>query len=186
MSTASTPAELGTPAPALQLDGPAGEPFDLAADAVGRPALVLFVCNHCPYVKHVAPVLGTLAVRWSQLGLAIVAVNPNARTHPQDAPELMAPFAADSGWPFPYLADDDQAVARRFGAACTPDIFLYDRTHRLAYHGQIDSTRPSGDEPATGSDLNAAVMALLAGTDVSAEQRPSVGCSIKWLTDDEE
>lgn len=180
MSTASASIELGTAAPALQLSDPPGKRFDLATDAADRPALVMFVCNHCPYVKHVAPVIGTLASQWGLLGLVVVAVNPNALTHPADAPELMTPFAQESGWDFPYLVDADQAVAKAYGAACTPDIFLFDRSHRLAYHGQLDSTRPKGDAPATGADLAAAVDAVLSDAPVSGEQHPSIGCSIKW------
>lgn len=181
MATRSEPIELGSGAPPLRLPDVRGREFDLERDAAGRPALVMFMCNHCPYVKHVAAAIGALAEGWAADGVAVAAVNSNVLTHPGDAPALMAPFAQAAGWRFPYLLDRDQTAARAFHAACTPDVFLFDAGHRLRYHGQIDETRPSGDEPATGADLAAAVAALLAGADVDPDQAPGIGCSIKWL-----
>ena len=171
---------LGAAMPTLALPDPDGTVHDVSADATGAPVLVVFACNHCPYVVHVGPRLGQLADRWMADGLAVAAVASNdVETHPEDGPEHMGAFAGANGWTFPYLVDADQATALAFGARCTPDIFLFDRAHRLAYHGQFDASRPgSGD--ASGDDLAAAVTAVLAGRDAPAEQRPAVGCSIKW------
>jgi peroxiredoxin len=172
---------LGTQAPDFRLPEPDGSlhgPADVA-DAAGL--LVVFLCNHCPYVKHVADGLGRLATGWMDDGLAVFGINPNdVDSYPDDAPELMPVFAAGHGWTFPYLYDESQRVAAAYGAACTPDFFLFDRDRALAYRGQMDASRPSNGVPVTGSDLDAAVRAVLSGEPVSGDQRPSVGCSIKW------
>lgn len=153
----------------------------------GAPALlVAFVCNHCPYVKHVADQLGRLAKQWTDAGLAILAVNPNdVEAYPDDSPPRMKEFAAAHGWDFPYLVDETQQVALAYHAACTPDFFLFDRDRRLAYRGRLDGSRPNSGDPVTGEDLGAAIDAVLAGQAPSAEQRPSLGCSIKWKAGNE-
>jgi thiol-disulfide isomerase/thioredoxin len=173
--------KLGDQLPPLNLPDPAGTTHDLAQLADGRPALVIFLCNHCPYVKHVAPALGELGARWSEQGVAVIAVNSNdVQRYPADAPAHMDEFASAHHWSFPYVHDEDQSVAESFGAMCTPDAFLFDAGHRLAYRGQLDSSRPSNGVPVTGEDLDAAIAAVLGGQAPAAEQRPSVGCSIKW------
>jgi peroxiredoxin len=181
MAATSSMLPLGTQAPDFRLPAPDGSlhgPADVA-DAGGL--LVVFLCNHCPYVKHVADGLGRLATGWMDDGLAVFGINPNdVDAYPDDAPELMPAFAARHGWTFPYLYDESQRVAADYGAACTPDFFLFDRDRALAYRGQMDGSRPSNGVPVTGADLDAAVRAVLAGEPAPADQRPSIGCSIKW------
>lgn len=173
---------LGTEAPDFTLADPAGDEHtldDLAGDA---PALlVMFICNHCPYVKHVADALAELTHQWIEWGVAVVAVQSNdADAYPDDGPEAMAAEAEARGYEFPYLHDADQAVARDYGAACTPDFFLFDADRRLAYRGQLDGSRPGNDEPVTGADLARAIDAVLSGSPVPGDQVPSMGCNIKW------
>ena len=152
-------------------------------DAAGRPLLVLFLCNHCPFVKHIRHEVAALARQYQAKGVAIVAISANDPVaYPDDAPEKMAAEASDAGYCFPYLFDASQAVARAFDAQCTPDIFLYDASHRLVYRGQLDDSRPKSDIPVTGRDLRAALDGVLAGRPPLPEQRPSIGCSIKWTT----
>lgn len=173
--------ELGSELPTFLLPDPTGVLLDPFSGAEGDPFLVMFLCNHCPFVRHIASRLGELGASWTARGLRIIAINSNDWTdHPSDAPERMPVFAAEHGWGFPYLVDEEQEVARTYGAACTPDLYLSDRDHRLAYHGQFDDTRPGGSSPATGADLAEAVELVLAGRTVPSEQRPSIGCSIKW------
>jgi peroxiredoxin len=181
VATPSAMMPLGTRAPDFSLPAPDGS-LHGTADATGAPGLlVVFLCNHCPYVKHVADGLGRLASGWMADGLAVIGINPNDVTaYPDDAPELMPAFAAEHGWTFPYLYDESQEVATAYGAACTPDFFLFDGDATLGYRGQMDDSRPSNGVPVTGADLDAAVRAVLAGTAPPADQRPSVGCSIKW------
>ena len=181
MATTSPATPLGTAAPSFRLPDPAGRTYSLADVAAGaRGVVVVFACNHCPYVKHVAPRLGLLAEEWAALGVATVAVNSNdAVSHPDDSPARMAEQGPAWGWTFPYLVDETQEVARAYGAVCTPDPFVYDADLRLVYRGQFDSTRPGGPE-ATGADLDAAVRAVVAGEAPVVEQHPAVGCSIKW------
>jgi hypothetical protein len=165
-----------------------GEPLELAA--LGScPLLVLFLCAHCPFVKHIEPEVGRLAVDFAAPGpqrLQLLAVSSNsARTHPQDGPEGLRAQAETRGWRFPYLFDADQRLARAFRAACTPDLFLFgaagaDGVQRLAYRGQLDGSRPGNDLPLDGADLRRALTALLAGEPVPAEQQPAIGCNIKW------
>lgn len=171
---------LGTPCPAFDLVDPRG--FRMSArDAEGRPLLVMFLCNHCPFVKHVRAEIAAIAREYLPKGLVVAGISSNDPTsHPADAPPLMVGEACDAGYVFPYLFDATQAVARAFDAQCTPDVFLFDRAHRLAYRGQIDASRPNGAVPVTGRDLRTAIDCVLAGRAVPAEQRPSVGCSIKW------
>jgi peroxiredoxin len=151
----------------------------VAADA--RAVVVAFICNHCPYVKHIRSTFAARAREWQARGVAVVGINSNdADAYPDDSPEAMAREIAEHGYTFPYLIDDTQDAATTYGAACTPDLFLFDAERRLVYHGQFDGSRPGSGAPVTGDDLAAAVDAVLAGEAVPADQRPSVGCSIKW------
>ncbi len=177
----STMLPLGTPIPAFALtDVVTGKPFT-SGDFSGGPALVMFICNHCPYVIHIRSVLVELVHRSISHGLQAVAINSNSRaTHPQDGPEQMRLLAQDEGWRFPFLFDDSQDVAKAFEAACTPDFFLFDREGKLAYRGQFDASRPSSGVPVTGSDLAAAIGMVLAGEAPPTDQKPSIGCNIKW------
>ncbi len=186
VATPSAMMPLGTRAPNFSLPAPDGS-LHGTADAAGAPGLlVVFLCNHCPYVRHVADGLGRLASGWMADGVAVIGVSSNdVAAYPDDAPELMPAFAAAHGWTFPYLYDEAQEVAAAYGAACTPDFFLFDGAAKLAYRGQMDDSRPSNGVPVTGADLDAAVRAVLAGAAPLADQRPSVGCSIKWKPGDE-
>jgi peroxiredoxin len=180
--TASTMLELGTPAPAFALprvdDGRVLSLQDLA----GAPAtLVIFMCAHCPYVKHIAPALAVLAREYQARGVAVVGISSNdAVAYPDDAPEPLAADAHARGYTFPMLYDESQAVAKAYRAACTPDFFLFDAARRLAYRGQFDASRPKNDLPVTGADLRAALDAVLAGAPIPEPQYPSIGCNIKW------
>jgi thiol-disulfide isomerase/thioredoxin len=183
VQVSSTMLPLGTPLPAFSLPDPDGRLHGTAdAGVAGAPALlVAFVCNHCPYVRHVAPELGRLAKQWSDAGLAVLAVNSNdTDAYPDDGPEPMRAFAAANGWGFPYLVDESQEVALTYRAACTPDFFLFDGDRRLAYRGRLDASRPGSGVPVTGEELGAAVDAVLAGRPVEGDQLPSIGCNIKW------
>jgi thiol-disulfide isomerase/thioredoxin len=143
--------------------------------------LVIFMCNHCPFVKHVAGELARLASDYMPKGLSVVGINSNdAGTHPEDSPERMIHEAEERGYPFPYLYDEMQEVAQAYKAACTPDFFLYDARRRLVYRGQLDDSRPSNGIPVTGRDLRGAIDAVLAGKPVPEKQVPSIGCNIKW------
>jgi hypothetical protein len=154
---------------------------DLSSEALqGFPVLVLFLCPHCPFVKHIEAEITRLQADPGDR-IRIVGICSNSlRTHPQDGPEGMRSQATTHGWTFPYLADTGQIVARAFRAACTPDLYLFDRQHRLVYRGQLDGSRPGNAVPLTGSDLRAAIAAVLAGRPVATEQTPSIGCNIKW------
>ena len=151
-----------------------------AAAFEGLPVLVLFICPHCPFVKHIEPEItrlqADLGPRIQMLGICSNSV----RTHPQDGPEGMGRQAQTHGWTFPYLADPEQIVARSFRAACTPDLYLFDQQHRLVYRGQLDGSRPGNAIPLTGADLRAAIAAVREGRPVAEEQTPSIGCNIKW------
>jgi len=173
---------LGTTCPDFSLtDAINGETVALA-DFEGRAALlVMFICNHCPYVIHVREAFKPLWDDYAELGLGIVAINSNSeQSHPQDGPEHMSELAHELGWEFPFLFDDTQEVARRFSAACTPDFFLFDGERRLVYRGQLDGARPGSDVPVTGKDLRAAIEAVLDDQPVLDDQTPSIGCNIKW------
>jgi peroxiredoxin len=181
VSVKSTMLPLGTPVPELELPDAAGTRHGTkdVADAPGL--LVAFVCNHCPYVIHVAKDLGRLAGDWMAQGLAVLAVNSNdAGSYPADAPDRMPAFAAANGWTFPYLVDETQEVALAYRAACTPDFFLFDGDRRLAYRGRLDASRPNSGVPVTGDELGAAVDAVLHGSPAPTDQLPSMGCNIKW------
>ncbi len=185
--TPSTMLELGTRVPQFNLrntvDDRPVSPNDFADEAA---LLVMFICNHCPYVQHIVGELGRLAADYLPRGVAVVAINSNsARTHPQDGPEHMNQLARAEGWRFPFLFDETQQVARRFRAACTPDFFLFDAGRRLVYRGQFDDSRPGNGVPVTGRDLRAALDAVLAGEPVPEEQKPSLGCNIKWTPGNE-
>ncbi len=179
--TPSTMVPLGTEAPPFRLPNVDGRIVSIE-DFKDAPALlVVFICNHCPYVKHILPHFVGLAKEYQQRGVAIVGINSNDVTgYPDDAPEKMAELSRTMGFTFPYLFDESQEVAKAYGAACTPDFYLFDRTRRLVYRGQMDDSRPGNGRPVTGADLRAAIDAVLAGRQVSGDQRPSVGCNIKW------
>ena len=181
--TPSTMLSLGTPAPDFRLpDTTAGGKEVALADFEAAPALlVAFICNHCPFVQHVAGELAALSRDLPAQGVAMVAISSNdVGAYPADSPEAMAAEAARQGWAFPYLYDETQEVAGAYRAACTPDFFLFDGDRRLVYRGQLDASRPGNGLPVTGADLRAAVDAVLAGRQVDADQRPSLGCNIKW------
>ena len=173
--------ELGTLAPPFALPDPSGQVHRLD-DFDGAPALlVAFICNHCPYVKHIVDGFAAFAREYGDKGLAVVAISPNdADTYPADAPPAMAEVAATHGFTFPYLHDASQAVALAYQAICTPDFFLFDADHRLVYRGQFDESRPESGIPVTGEDLRAACDAVLRGEAPPLDQRPSIGCNIKW------
>jgi peroxiredoxin len=172
---------LGTQAPPFRLPNVDGTLVSLD-DAAGAPAvLVMFLCNHCPYVQHIRGELARFGREVKARGVAVFAVSSNdVEQYPEDGPEAMREEAAAAGYTFPYLYDQSQEVARAYRAACTPDFFLFDRDRRLAYRGQFDGSRPGSAVPVTGSDLRAAVEAVLAGRPAAADQRPSLGCNIKW------
>jgi peroxiredoxin len=177
----STMLSLGTLAPAFALpDAVSGE--TIALDGLrGKALLVMFICVHCPFVKHVQQELARLGQDYGPQGVDIVAISANSiQTHPQDGPDQMKAMAVDLGFNFPFCYDATQAVAKAYTAACTPDFFLFDGDHRLVYRGQLDDSRPSNGLPVTGRDLRAALDTVLAGNPVPTTQKPSVGCNIKW------
>ena len=180
--TASTMLELGTPAPDFHLPEPVTGHEVSLDDFRDAPALlVAFICNHCPYVQHIRHRLAELVRDYQGKGLAAVSVNSNDVAHyPDDTPEKMIEEVRNIGYTFPYLYDETQEVAKAYRAACTPDFFLFDRNRRLAYRGQFDDARPGNDAPVTGRDLAAAIDAVLAGHAVPTDQKPSLGCNIKW------
>jgi thiol-disulfide isomerase/thioredoxin len=180
---------LGDPAPAFALTAVQGGEFSTQAVA-GSPLLVMFICNHCPYVKHVAPELARIGVDYAETPLQVVAVQSNdVDEYPDDSPAKMVEEVAERGYVFPYVHDADQTVALAYSAACTPDFFLFDAEHRLAYRGQLDETRPvriasgvydSTQSPPHGTYLRAAIERVLAGEAPATDQVPSLGCNIKW------
>ena len=178
--TASTMLPLGTSAPDFRLLEPATGKTVALSDFQDAPALlVMVICNHCPFVRHIRQGLIQFARDYQAKGLAIVAINANdAANYPDDRPEKMVEEAKT--YPFPYLCDESQAVAKAYHAACTPDFFLFDAERKLVYRGQFDSSRPGNTVPVTGNDLRAAAQAVLTGQAVSPEQQPSIGCNIKW------
>jgi peroxiredoxin len=179
--------ELGTPAPAFRLpDAVSGKLVSLEDFAPAPALLVAFLCNHCPYVKHILDGFAAFAREYGARGLAVVAISSNdIEAYPADAPGPMAQLARERGFTFPYLFDESQNVARAYQAICTPDFFLFDRDRRLAYRGQFDGSRPNGKGPVTGADLRAAADAVLGKAPVPQQQTPSAGCSIKWKTGQE-
>ena len=185
VKTASTMISLGTQAPDFSLINIDGRSVS-RSDFAGKPLLVAFICNHCPFVVHIRRALQEFAAEYQTKGLAIVGISSNdVVAYPQDGPDQMKDEARAAGYTFPYLLDETQDVARAYHAACTPDFFLFDKNHGLAYRGQFDSSRPGNGLPVTGQDLRAAVDAVLAGKPVYDEQRPSIGCNIKWKAGEE-
>jgi peroxiredoxin len=180
-ATPSTMLPLGTIAPSFRLPDPAGRAVS-SDDSANSPALlVMFLSNHCPYVRHVGEEIVRLGAEYQARGVAVVAICSNdVALYPDDSPERMAEVAAAMGATFPYLYDETQAVAKAYRAACTPDFFLFDSARRLVYRGQLDGARPSNDVPVTGADLRAALDAVLAGRPAPEPQLASLGCNIKW------
>jgi peroxiredoxin len=179
--TPSTMLALGTSAPNFDLPDFDGRRHTLDDFAASRALLVAFICNHCPFVKHMRAEFAAFAREYAARGLAVVAIVSNdLDVYPQDGPDAMREEARSLGYVFPYLVDADQQTARAYRAACTPDFFLFDASRRLVYRGQFDDSRPGSDRPVTGADLRLAVDAVLAGKPVDADQRPSLGCNIKW------
>lgn len=176
--------ELGTPAPEFSLPDPDGRLHGLPGDASAY--LVMFICNHCPFVKHVGDELARLGNDYGGRGVAIVAINSNdIEKYPADGPKQMREEAKARGYTFPYLLDADQSVAKAYRAACTPDFYLFDAAKTLVYRGQLDGSRPGNDVPVDGRDLRGALDALLAGETVDENQAPSIGCNIKWRSGNE-
>jgi peroxiredoxin len=181
VQTASTMLRLGTAAPDFSLPDTDGREVSLADFADAPALLVVFMCNHCPYVKHVAAGLAQLAKDYQKRGVAVVGINSNdVDTHPDDSPAKMAEEVKHRGYTFPYLYDATQEVAKAYQAACTPDFYVFDQERKLVYRGQMDGSRPGNDVPVTGQDLRAALDAVLAGQAVAGNQRASLGCNIKW------
>ncbi|MCC6406272.1 MAG: thioredoxin family protein [Planctomycetes bacterium] len=185
--TPSTMLPLGTRAPDFALvDSVSGRTVKLADFAKQKVLVVMFLCNHCPYVKHVRDGLTAFGRDYDRKEVGIVAISANdPEHHPGDAPEKIAEEARANGWKFPYLFDATQEVAKKFTAACTPDFFVFDAFNKLVYRGQFDASRPGNDVPVTGADLRAAVDAVLAKKPQAAVQRPSLGCNIKWRAGNE-
>jgi thiol-disulfide isomerase/thioredoxin len=181
-ATESTMVGLGTPAPDFHLpDVLSGKTVSLDSFAVNKALLIMFICPHCPYVKHVQEELARMGQDYAATGLAIVAISSNdAGQYPEDSPDGMRKQAKELGFVFPYCYDESQETARAYDAACTPDFFLYDQSRRLVYRGQFDDSRPKNTVPVTGADLRAAIDAVLAGGPVEEPQKPSIGCNIKW------
>jgi peroxiredoxin len=180
--TPSTMSPLGAAAPDFSLaDTASGRTLSLAAFAGKKALLVIFMCNHCPFVKHLKQGLVQLGEDYEKTGAAIVAISSNdPKSHPDDSPEMLGAEAKALGYRFPVLFDATQKVAQAYRAACTPDFFVYDAARKLAYRGQFDDSRPENGKPVTGADIRAALDAVLAGKPVSAKQQPSIGCNIKW------
>jgi peroxiredoxin len=177
----STMLPLGTPAPDFRLPDTDGKLVSRDDFRAAPGLLVMFICNHCPFVKHIRHGLAAFGRDYQPRGLAIVAINSNdADNYPDDSPQKMAQEKDQIGYVFPYLYDETQEVAKAYHAACTPDFYLFDRERRLVYRGQFDDSRPSNGRPVTGADLRAAADAVLAGKPVTGDQQPSIGCNIKW------
>lgn len=180
--TESNMLELGTKAPDFTLpDTVSGKTISLSDIQPDKATVVMFLCNHCPYVIHVNPEIVRLATEYQEKGVRFVAISSNdVNKYPQDGPREMKKQAARVGYPFPYLYDESQDVARAYDAACTPDFYVFDSERNLAYRGRLDGSRPGSGIPLTGKDLRAALDAVLAGAPVAEEQYPSAGCNIKW------
>jgi thiol-disulfide isomerase/thioredoxin len=178
----STMLNLGTAAPDFSLpDAVSGKTVSLSSFAGSKGLLVMFLCPHCPYVKHIQATLAALLKEYAGAPLGIVAISSNdVAQFPEDGPDGIRGQASELGFDFPYCYDESQAVAQAYRAACTPDFFLFDEARSLVYRGQMDGSRPRNDTPVTGSDLRAALDAVLAGRAVNPAQRPSIGCNIKW------
>ncbi len=180
--TPSTMLPLGTSAPDFNLpDVVTTETISLRTFADKTALVVMFICQHCPFVKHVQQEIANIGKDYHDRGVGIVAISSNfVETHPQDAPEKLKEMALDLGFSFPYCYDETQEVAIAYTAACTPDFFVFDRSRHLVYRGQLDESRPGNSQPVTGKDLRAAIEALLAGSPMGSDQKPSIGCNIKW------
>ncbi|NQU26398.1 MAG: thioredoxin family protein [Candidatus Nealsonbacteria bacterium] len=181
VKTVSTMLPLGTVAPDFSLPDIHEKTVSLGDFADASALLVAFICNHCPFVKHIADGLAELARDYQQRGVAIVAINSNdVENYPDDSPSMMSDEAAARGYTFPYLYDETQATAHAYLAACTPDFYVFDKQRKLVYRGQMDASRPGNAIPVTGEDLRAALDAVLAQRPVAEDQMPSIGCNIKW------
>ena len=186
VETASTMLPLGTKAPAFSLPDTEGNMVSLADFADAPALLVVFMCNHCPYVRHVRSALADLTRECQAKGVAVVGINSNdVRAYPDDGPEAMRLEVDEAGYVFPYLYDETQEVAKAYSAACTPDFFLFDGNRKLVYRGQMDDSRPGNNKPVTGHDLREALDAVLEGREMTGEQKPSIGCNIKWKSGNE-
>ena len=179
--TPSTMLPLGTEAKEFLLTNVDGRSLSFADVAGEQGTVVMFICNHCPFVKHVADGLAALGHEYMAKGMGMVAINSNdVAAHPADSPEQMVHESEQRGYPFPYLFDETQEVAKAYMAACTPDFYLFDKNHRLVYRGQLDKSRPDSGVPVTGEDLRKAMDALLESQPLFKQQHPSIGCNIKW------
>ena len=187
VKTLSTMLELGTLAPDFNLpDVVSGRAISLASFGDEKAVLVMFICRHCPFVKHVQDELARLGADYRGRGVGIVAISSNdAAGYPDDAPERLKQMAEELGFTFPFCFDETQEVAKAYTAACTPDFFLFDEARTLVYRGQLDDSRPDSGKPVTGRDLRAAIDAVLSDRPVGADQRPSIGCNIKWKAGNE-
>lgn len=182
VKTASTMLPLGSDAPDFALPNVDGSTVSLSELPADKPLLVVFMCNHCPFVIHIREEFAKFATEYQEKGLTVVGISSNdVKTHPDDSPEKMVEEAKTHGYTFPYLYDQTQEVAKAYRAACTPDFFLFDKDRKLVYRGQFDDSRPQSGIPVTGKDMRAACDAVLAGEAVSEDQKPSIGCNIKWI-----
>lgn len=185
-AVSSTMLELGTTAPNFSLPDTSGKLVSLADYRQAPATLVVFMCNHCPYVKHIASQFAEFAREYQAKGVAVIGINANdVSTHPDDSPAKMAEEAKKMGYTFPYLFDETQEVAKSYRAACTPDFFLFDKDHKLAYRGQFDGSRPGNNVAVTGEDLRMALNAVLQDQPAPTEQKASMGCNIKWKAGNE-
>ena len=179
--TLSTMQKLGNSAPDFSLPDVRSSKTTKLSDHGGKPLLIIFICNHCPYVVHIIQPLADLANQYQEAGFAVVAISANdVANYSQDSPENMKIFAAQYGFKFPYCYDESQQIAKSYDAACTPDFFVFDSNHKLRYRGQMDGSRPGNDVAINGVDIKAALDAVLNDEHVSEQQLPSMGCSIKW------
>ena len=181
-ATPSTMLPLGTELPDFTLPNVVDGTM-VASDRYRRAValVVMFICNHCPFVKHVLAELGRISDDYARKGIAFVAISSNdVAAYPEDGPEAMKELAVAEGWRFPYLYDESQAIAKAFQAACTPDLYVFDEEQKLVYRGQLDDSRPGNGVPVTGKDLRAALDAIVAGRNIPGPQKPSLGCNIKW------
>ena len=186
VKTASTMLPLGTIAPSFSMVNVDATTVTLEDFPDAKGLLMMFICNHCPFVKHIANELSRLAVEYVPKGVAVVGISSNDSTKfPEDSPEQMVHEAENRGYIFPYLFDEDQSVAKAYRAACTPDFFLFDGEKKLVYRGQLDGSRPKSEIPVDGVDLRDALDRLLQGIPQAIEQQPSIGCNIKWIEGDE-
>lgn len=186
VATASQMLALGTSALNFSLPDTKGNMTSLSDFNEAPALLVVFMCNHCPFVKHILSRLVELVKEYQEKGVAVIGINPNDVTaFPEDSPRMMAKLVKKEGFTFPYLFDENQEVAKAYRAACTPDFFLFDKERKLVYRGQMDDSRPDSSIPVTGLDLIKAMDAVLAGRDVGSEQKPSMGCNIKWKPENE-